>query len=213
MNHLPYQDYQIINQWIRNGEGHKMDFKTNISSSPKIAKNITAFANSLGGRIVIGVEDKGAVIGVDAVQEKFAIQKAAEEYCKPSIPLIFSKLKYGHKYILVAEIKESINKPHFAINEKGEQTLYVRIGDKCVAPPAIIRNFLLAGQLNNLMRSSNFKNTMKADTEWITARKEVSLSEFATQHNLSEKDALRRLIDYTLDGGIRIINEQLPSFG
>ena len=42
---------------ISQGEGEQLDFKREISSSIRIAKSLSAFANHKGGTLLIGVND------------------------------------------------------------------------------------------------------------------------------------------------------------
>ncbi|HCC70882.1 MAG TPA: ATP-binding protein, partial [Bacteroidales bacterium] len=44
-----------LNKIIRHGESQVLDFKYCISDSRKIAKTLSAFANTDGGRLLIGV--------------------------------------------------------------------------------------------------------------------------------------------------------------
>ena len=47
---------------IKTGEGITLEFKTNISSN--LGKEICAFANTQGGKILLGVGDSGNIIGI-----------------------------------------------------------------------------------------------------------------------------------------------------
>ncbi len=49
---------------IRNGESDTVEFKTRLPPEEIVARNVVAFANSKGGTLIIGVGDKGEVIGV-----------------------------------------------------------------------------------------------------------------------------------------------------
>jgi len=46
---------------LQEGEGLKIEFKESFDKS--LAKEIVAFANACGGRIFLGVNDKGKIIG------------------------------------------------------------------------------------------------------------------------------------------------------
>jgi ATP-dependent DNA helicase RecG len=54
---------------IRGGESHTVEFKRNVNSD--LSKELTAFANSSGGRIFIGIEDNGEIHGVHVTNEFF----------------------------------------------------------------------------------------------------------------------------------------------
>ena len=49
---------------IQEGEGTTLEFKEGLSSS--FARELVALANTIGGRILLGVRDDGAVAGVKA---------------------------------------------------------------------------------------------------------------------------------------------------
>ena len=49
---------------IREGEHSEQDFKYRISDARKIARTLSAFANTTGGRLLVGVRDNGSIAGV-----------------------------------------------------------------------------------------------------------------------------------------------------
>jgi predicted HTH transcriptional regulator len=52
-----------IAQLIPQPEGKQLEFKRDLSSPQPIMKTLTAFANTAGGRLIIGVADDGQVLG------------------------------------------------------------------------------------------------------------------------------------------------------
>lgn len=52
----------IINL-TKEGEGYNLEFKENINK--KINIEVVAFLNGIGGKILIGVNDKGKIVGTD----------------------------------------------------------------------------------------------------------------------------------------------------
>ena len=48
-----------LNIFIEEGEGYKIEFKESLSN---LSKELVAFANSSGGRVFLGVNDKGKII-------------------------------------------------------------------------------------------------------------------------------------------------------
>lgn len=53
-----------IQQLIAKGEHVHQDFKFAISDARKIAKSLSAFANTEGGRLLVGVKDNGKIAGI-----------------------------------------------------------------------------------------------------------------------------------------------------
>ncbi|EQA02807.1 helix-turn-helix domain-containing protein, partial [Glaesserella parasuis] len=49
---------------IQKGEGSKLQFKANVTHPDALAAEMVAFANSLGGILLIGVNDNGTLSGL-----------------------------------------------------------------------------------------------------------------------------------------------------
>jgi len=120
-----------IYELIKNGEDQHLDFKLRITSPEKIARTMVAFANSEGGRIVIGVDDAGDVVGVDVEQEKYMMIQAGKKFCDPPIFVHFVTMEENHLSLLVAEVEAS-KKEHRALDESGDWNYYVRVKDQTV---------------------------------------------------------------------------------
>jgi predicted HTH transcriptional regulator len=135
------KDSEYISLLIMQSEGETLDFKQNISNSEKIAKTLVAFANTSGGKIVIGVSDRKEIIGIDEHEEVFMIERASEKYCQPPVPIYFELYLHENynydtemteeKYILVVNVPKSSQK-HFLLNKNGDLTSYIRIDDRSI---------------------------------------------------------------------------------
>ena len=66
-------DTQYIHALIAEGEHQQQDFKFEISDARKIAKTLSAFSNTDGGRLLIGVKDNGKIAGVRSDEEQYMI--------------------------------------------------------------------------------------------------------------------------------------------
>ncbi|MDQ5907933.1 MAG: ATP-dependent helicase RecG [Pseudomonadota bacterium] len=77
---------------IAQGESSCIEFKNAQVNAVSLAEEIVAFANSDGGIILIGVEDDGAVAGVEERDMEMRIINACRNNIRPSlIPRIFKK--------------------------------------------------------------------------------------------------------------------------
>jgi ATP-dependent DNA helicase RecG len=54
-----------IEQLVTSPEGKTLEFKQDLSSPKPIVKTLLAFANTAGGRLIIGVNDKRQTVGVE----------------------------------------------------------------------------------------------------------------------------------------------------
>ncbi len=74
---------QILNMAIE-GEGLCIEFKSEFPKNAwEIAQDIAAFANTSGGTILMGVDDRGNLIGISDTDK--TMQGAANSACKPPI--------------------------------------------------------------------------------------------------------------------------------
>ena len=113
---------------IAQGEGQCLEFKFRVDSQRKIAKTLVSFANSDGGRMLIGVKDNGVVAGARGEEELHMIQGAADLHTRPPVPFTAYGMQYEGKVILVIDILPSAQKPHEAHEEVLEQKPTLLIG-------------------------------------------------------------------------------------
>ena len=103
---------------IEEGEHQQQDFKLRVDDPHKMAKTISAFANTDGGRLLIGVRDGGEIAGCRVEEEFHMIQCAAEMHCKPAVTFESQVWKHGYSSVLEISIPKSAHRPHFVeLNE------------------------------------------------------------------------------------------------
>lgn len=119
-----------IQKLIFEGEHIHQDFKFAISDARKIAKSLSAFANTEGGRLLVGVKDNGKIAGVRSEEEIYMVEAAATLYCRPEIELETHIYHIEGKDVLEVQINESTQKPIYALDENNHPWAYVRIKDE-----------------------------------------------------------------------------------
>jgi predicted HTH transcriptional regulator len=122
---IPY-----IKELIIEGEHQQLDFKFAISDSRKIAKTLVAFANTDGGKLLVGVKDNGKIAGVKSEEEYYMVEAAASMYCKPKIEFEIQKWAVEGKSVLEVTIQKSDQLPHFAEIEPKKWMAYIRVRDE-----------------------------------------------------------------------------------
>jgi len=129
-------DKHYLLSLIREGEHQQQDFKYRVADAAKLAKSVSAFANTDGGRLLIGVRDDGHLSGVRSEEEIFMMHQAAYKYCRPEASIKFDTYHVEGRTIVIATVPPSERKPVYAINEEGCQRAYIRIADEnIVASP------------------------------------------------------------------------------
>lgn len=129
-----------LKSYILQGEHQTQDFKFRVDDAKKIARTISAFANTDGGRLLIGVKDNGKVVGVDPEEEFHIIQGAADLFCSPPVPIQTAIWQDDHKLVLEVIVESSPLRPHKSKDDEGIWKTYVRRLDH-----TLIANKILVG--------------------------------------------------------------------
>lgn len=89
---------------IKKGEGQRIEFKREVKKD--IGKEICAFANSLGGYIIVGVNDDGKIVGCNLKTSKKIVSDAISSII-PKPQVVFEEAKINNKGLLIIEVKKS----------------------------------------------------------------------------------------------------------
>lgn len=117
---------------IREGEHVRQDFKFRIDDTKKIARTLAAFANTQGGRLLIGVKDNGKIAGVDPTEELHMIEAAAQINCNPPLNFETKVWQEDMRLVLQIDIAESPIKPVKAKDDDGAWKIYIRKDDNTI---------------------------------------------------------------------------------
>jgi predicted HTH transcriptional regulator len=139
---------RYLRKLISEGENQKLDFKYCISDSRKIARTLSAFANTDGGKLLIGVRDNGSIAGVRSDEEYYMIETAASLFCRPEIPVAIRQHVSDGKTILEVDVSKGTSRPYEAKDEEGKWKAYFRKDDQ---------NLLANGVLLHLWRKNERK--------------------------------------------------------
>ncbi|MGH2568381.1 MAG: AlbA family DNA-binding domain-containing protein, partial [Bacteroidota bacterium] len=130
--------FKDIKYLVEEGEGFEVEFKRKVSSPGKIARALVAFANTKGGTILFGVDDDGSIVGVESEKSEVEmIQTAGAFFCDPPVVSHIEIVPYKGKDVIVVEVEESTEKPHYAVEtnngDDGEETrVFIRVKDNTV---------------------------------------------------------------------------------
>ena len=126
----------MIHRLIAQGEHQQQDFKYEISDARKIARTLSAFANTDGGRLLIGVKDNGKIAGVRSDEEIYMVEAAAALYCVPPVECHMSVHRVEGRGVVIAEIERSEKLPVRARLDDDSLCAFMRIADEnIVASP------------------------------------------------------------------------------
>jgi len=177
-----------INQLIREGEHQQLDFKYGITDSRKIARTLSAFSNTRGGRLLIGIKDNGNISGVKTEEEYYMLEAAAQMYCRPEISFEVKKWQVNEKTVLEAIIPEAPEKPVLAPTEQGPWKAFIRVNDQNLVAARVI---LKIWKLENRKHGLSIKYTRKERMliEWLEKNETITHTQFCRIATLTRDSA------------------------
>lgn len=121
---------KYITGLISQGEHRSQDFKFEISDARKIARTLSAFSNTSGGKLLIGVKDNGRIAGVRSEEEYYMLESAAVVFCRPAVKFRVKHWQVEGKTVLETDVPHAPAKPVFALGENGKWLAYIRQDDE-----------------------------------------------------------------------------------
>lgn len=185
---------QHIQNLIRQGEHQQLDFKHSITDSKKIARSLVAFANTDGGKLLVGVKDNGAIAGVRDDEEFYMVQAAAQLYCKPSMDFESKIWEINGKTILEITISKSTDIVFSAPNKEGKWLVYVRVKDQNFAANKILLKVWQKRKSKNgvLVRYTEIEKQL---FDYLAINQKITFSKFKKMVKVSKQKAERILVN------------------
>lgn len=119
----------MLEDLLARRESKTLEFKENTQSLSKIVQTMVAFANTAGGTLVIGIQDKTKnVIGVENIlQDEERIASAIADSVSPILLPNFQFISWRNKDVLIITVPHSPGP--FYVKDKGEKDgVYIRLG-------------------------------------------------------------------------------------
>ena len=115
---------------LRRPEGKTLEFKRDLSSPVGVLRTVVAFANTAGGTLLLGVEDKSRrVSGVGdplAVEERLA--NLISDRIAPRLMPEIEILPWRRTHVLALQVHPSPSRPHYLVRKGLAGGAYVRVG-------------------------------------------------------------------------------------
>ena len=119
-----------LTEILRRTEGKNLEFKRDLSSPAGFLRTVGAFANTTGGVILIGVEDRTRHIrGVsDPLDLEERVVSLISDSIKPRLLPDVELLSYRNRQVVAVEVFPSPARPHYLAREGLQRGTYVRVG-------------------------------------------------------------------------------------
>ncbi len=123
--------------------------------------------------------------------------EAAEHFCDPPVDIYFTTFELEDDISVVeAEIKNSLKKPHFAIDENDEWQIYMRSNDKTMMASSLSAKLIDRDEDAEAITDSKQQFVI----DYLTTHESITAKQLTLKLNLSLQRANRILISL-LQGG------------
>ena len=115
---------------LKRPEGKTLEFKRDLSAPEGALKTIVAFANTAGGALLVGVEDKSRhVRGVrDPLDLEERLANLISDRIVPRLVPELEILPWRRSQVLAVQVYPSPSRPHYLKREGLDGGVYVRVG-------------------------------------------------------------------------------------
>jgi predicted HTH transcriptional regulator len=192
-----------IHTLINEGEHQQLDFKFEITDARRIARTLVAFANTDGGRLLIGVKDNGAIAGMRSDEEYYMVESAAKMYCRPVVDFDVKEWTITGKKVLEIIIKKSDKRPHYAAHKDGKWLVYIRNADQNLLANRILLKVWKKEKLEKGV-FLKFTETEKLLLEYLETNPSITLSKFMRISGITRDRAENILVKFILLNTIKM---------
>ena len=168
-------------QLLDQGEGQQVEFDKVIPSPDDIAREYVAFANSDGGHLILGIDDKNKhLMGIDLDENSLdKLMKIGQEKCVPAIHPIIEIMERSEKKILSITINEGDEKPY-----RTDEICYIRDGN--ISRPAREKE---EEEIKSPWAGKELNKRQKRALQLITEHGAITNREYREAFNVSHKTA------------------------
>ncbi|WP_053403900.1 helix-turn-helix domain-containing protein [Persicobacter sp. CCB-QB2] len=183
-----------LKKLVRQGEGQFVEFKKKANHPEKIVKEVVAFANASGGKLMIGVDDFGALAGCKYPEEEaYVLEKAFKEMIYPTISMEKEEVKLDTgKTILIYHVPEGDRKP-YRVKFEDNSKVYIRREDRSIQASAPVREIIRRRQNPKDIRFQVGEVEQKL-LAYLEQHRYITVAQLSQMVKVNKKMAARKLI-------------------
>lgn len=111
------------------GEGRELEWKSGLPRDEKTARSLAAFANTRGGVLLVGVGDRGEILGAPRPRETVARLRAIARDCvEPPLAVLAGVVSVAAKPVVWCSVPLSASRPHAVLHADGSREVVARVG-------------------------------------------------------------------------------------
>jgi predicted HTH transcriptional regulator len=205
--HQASLDLRELRDIVRKGEGQHTEFKLKSNHPEKIVREAVAFANSQGGRLIIGIGDDKSIKGLKfADEDEFILRRAIERHIYPAIDYDIERLSVeNEREVLIFNIERSPFKPHYLDldGNPDNRRVYVRVNDKAVQASKEVRE-ILKGERKAQNIRFQYGEKERILMKYLGDNQHITVDIFAEIANIPRKIASKTLVLLVLANVLKI---------
>ena len=208
-------ELRALKELVRHGENKYVEFKLKTTHPEKIVREMVAFANTDGGKLIVGVADDKSLKGLKFPDEdEFILQRAIEKYIYPAIDYSLDRLAVeSEREVLIYTIPKSPFKPHY-VDLDGileNRRAYVRVADRSVQASREMRE-ILKGERKGLNIRFQYGEKEKTLMKYLADNQQITVEIYAEIANISRKIASRTLVVLVLANVLKVQPHEIQDF-
>ena len=194
-------DLRALKILTSQGEGQHLEFKKKANYPEKIVKELVAFANAEGGRLLLGVDDDGTASGVKSIDgELFLVEEAIRAFIRPQLQYTTNIVMINDKKgIAIISIERDQGKLFYVKDEKGKKygTAYIRKSDESLQASKEMREIIERRYKKKDMQFT-FDEKVKTALKFCEEHRIITIADLASEAKISLYLASRILIRLVL---------------
>jgi predicted HTH transcriptional regulator len=208
-------DLRELKELVRHGENKYVEFKLKTTHPEKIVREMVAFANSDGGKLIVGVADDRTLKGLKFPDEdEFILHRAIEKFIYPAIDYSIDRLAVeGEREVIIYTIPKSPFKPHY-VDLDGiveNRKAYVRVADRSVQASREMRE-ILKGERKGLNIRFQYGEKERALMKYLADNQQITVDLFSEIANIPRKVASRTLVVLVLANVLKVQPHEIQDF-
>ena len=209
-------DQLELKDLIFEGESTRIEFKRKFTTAHKIAKEISALANTRGGYLIFGVDDDGSLYGVDNEKGEIDfIRQACGFFLQPPTEPEIDIINFHGKEIVVVYIEEGKVKPYKVVNHddiNSGAVAYIRVGEQSVIASREMVKVLESRNAASEPIKLSIGDNEKRLFDYLELHKKATVGDFANICNISKRRASQLIVRLVRAGVLQIHQDSTTDY-
>jgi predicted HTH transcriptional regulator len=181
---------KTIKDLIKNGESVDLEFKLKSNHPQRILNELVAFANTKGGKLIIGIDDNLNIVGLnDGDEDIYLLEKLIHDQIYPELPYKMEKLPISKiRELVIIDVESGDKKPYY-VNKTGENVgeAFIRFKDESIKAGKILR-MMLNHKFENVSDEISYEKEMQPVFSLFKDLETVSYQEIKSSLKIKNRD-------------------------